>query len=346
MEKGPEFRIIGNVSEEKKEEVKENLRGRLFEKHLEEIPPNKRERIEKGEIPKSEKEKALIMRANDETNRLMEEAGIAPYDIPERNFHIVPADLFKEIDPDYQPENVATTLVLRQGSFFDADFFKENPAYFGSIAFHEMMHLKGNLTVEVQPKKDQEDSYTHSEYRGGIGVRALQQKGMHGKYYQHFQGLDEAIVSLQEKKYIEKLFTFPELEEERTWMSSPEVAAIKKSVSEKRGTPEGDIVWVTKDGKEADGLAYAKQREILGYIAEEIQKEYPEKYSSDDDVMKEFLKAHFSGHLLTIGKLVDKTFGEGSFRILGVMENSGQSAIKMYEVFRRARLRALKKKNK
>jgi len=58
------------------------------------------------------------------------------------------------------------------------------------------------------------------------------------------------------------------------------------------------------------------------------------------------LKSNFSGKLLSIASLVEKTFGEGYFRILGTMTNKPDSAIQMLEVLRKARLRKTKNKDK
>jgi len=54
------------------------------------------------------------------------------------------------------------------------------------------------------------------------------------------------------------------------------------------------------------------------------------------------LKAHFTGNLLTIKKLVEKTFGKRSFLVLGNMTNDHESGVLHLEtlkVFRRDQIR-------
>ena len=89
-------------------------------------------------------------------------------------------------------------------------------------------------------------------------------------------------------------------------------------------------------------ISYVAHREVLTYICAEIQKEFPERYKSSDDVFKEFIKAHFTGQLLLISSLVEKTFGEVSFRILGNMTPEQESAVLYMETFRKLRLKKLK----
>ena len=63
------------------EQVKKEIEQALFS-HFESLSQREREQFEKLEYPKSEKELALIQFANEETSRLMQEAGIEPYDVP------------------------------------------------------------------------------------------------------------------------------------------------------------------------------------------------------------------------------------------------------------------------
>jgi len=79
-------------------------------------------------------------------------------------------------------------------------------------------------------------------------------------------------------------------------------------------------------------------------VCAEIQKEFPEKFKSADDVYKIFLNAHFTGHLVTIGRLVEKTFGEGSFRELGNMGSDKESGVLCLEFLKKARARQIRKK--
>lgn len=338
MEKGPEIRIIGGASTEKKEQVKKEVEQALFS-HFESLPSEDREQFEKFEYPKSEKELALISFANEETSRLMQEAGIEPYDIPVDNFHIIPPELYKKAADD---SGMAATFNTRQGILFDAQHFRDNPVNFGVAALHESLHLKAHFSMEVQ---EEGDKVKKTPYREGVTVLALQSYGHHGKYHEHFAGLHEGIVAETEKRLLGKLLDRPELAQEKKWLISDEAKEMKKKLAEEKEIPEDDIVWVGKKGKDDwETVSYPRQRDVLNYVCAEIQKQFPEEYQSADDVYKTFLNAHFTGRLLNLARIVEKTFGEGSFRLLGNMDTDKQSGVLHLESLKKARARETREK--
>jgi hypothetical protein len=339
MEKGPEIRIVGGASAEKKEQVKKEVEQALFS-HFESLSPQEREQFEKFEYPKSEKELALIGFANEETSRLMQEAGIEPYDVPVDNFHIIPPELYKKVAGD---NGTATAFITKQGIIFDAQHFRDNPVNFGAVALHELLHLKAHFSMEVQ---EEDDKVKKTPYREGVAVRALQSYGYHGKYHQHFAGLHEGIVAETEKRLLGKLLDRPELAKEKEWLISDEAKEMRKKLAKEEEIPEDDIVWVGK--KEKDDLktvSYLQQRNVLNYICAEISKQFPDEYQSADDVYKVFLNAHFTGRLLPLARIVEKTFGEGSFRLLGNMDTDRASGVLHLESLKKARARQTREKS-
>lgn len=335
--KGPETRIIGNASPKTKEQVKKAITEALFN-HFESQSPEEQEQLEKFEYPKSEKEIALINFANKETALLMQEAGIEPYDVPAGNYHIIPTELYRKIVGN---DGNATTLMRKQGIFFDAQHFRDNPVNFGAVALHETLHLKAHFSMEVQ---EDGDTVSKTRYREGLMIHSLQNSNL-GKYHYHchFAGLNEGIVAESEKRLLLKLLDLPELAEEKEWLTSDEAKKIKKKLAEKDGIPEDDIIWVGKKGED-DGkiVSYGQQRNVLNYVCAEIQKQFPDQYASADDVYKTFLNASFTGRLLPLGRLVEKTFGEGNFRLLGNMDTERPNATLHLESLKKARARQVK----
>jgi len=333
MEKGPEIRIVGAASAENKEGVKNEIRQALFS-HSDSLSPEEREQFEKFEYPKSEKELALIGFANEETSRLMKEAGIEPYDVPIENFHIIPPELYKKVAGD---SGNAITFNSKQRIIFDAQYFRDNPVYFGAVALHETLHLKAHFSMEVQ---EEDDKVHKTPYREGVTVGALQSHGYHGKYHQHFVGLHEGIVAETERRLLKKLLDRPELAQEKKWLASDEAKEMRKKIAEKKEILEDDIIWVGKKGEnDWETVSYPQQRNVLNYVCAEIQKQFPDQYQSADDVYKTFLNAHFTGRLLPLARLVEETFGEGNFRLLGNMDTDRQSGVLHLESLKKARAR-------
>lgn len=333
----PEFRMIGSASEENKNKVKEDLNKALFEQ-FESMSPEDRDRLAELEYPKSEKELKLIDFTNIETSKLMEEAGIEPYDIPPENYHIIPPELFNKIS---RPIANATTSYNNQGIVFNAKYFRNNPVYFGSVALHEALHLKAHFTMQVEEK---DGGVKRTPYRKGVSVSALQRHGSRGEYHEHFAGLHEAIVTETQKRYLRKLLDLPDLEKEKEWLTSEVAIEERRKLAEKKGISEDEIIWIGEKGKDDyELLTYPAQRQVLNFVYTEIQKEFPDQYKNIDDIHKVFLKAHFTGQLLPIARLVEKTFGEGSFRLLGNMDTDQASGVLHLESLKKARMRHIKK---
>ncbi|MFZ2049243.1 MAG: hypothetical protein WAV25_03035, partial [Minisyncoccia bacterium] len=241
-EKVPEIRIVGGASTEKKAEVRESLE-QAFSNHLESTSPQELEQLRKLEYPKSETELALINFANEETSRLMQEAGVEPYDIPVENFHIIPPELYKKVA---DKNSAASAFNMQQGIIFNAEYFRDNPVYFCDNAIHEILHLKAHFSVEVE---EENGEVKKTPYREGVSVRAIQKDGFNGRYHMHFNGLHEAIVSETEKRFLSKLLDVPVLAKEREWLESDEAKELKKKLSDKKKIPEDDIVWIGNKGE-------------------------------------------------------------------------------------------------
>ncbi len=338
MKKGPEVRIVGGASAEKKEQTKKEIEQALFN-HFESLSPQEQELFEKFEYPKSEKEIALIDFANEETSRLMQEAGIEPYDVPVDNFHIIPPELYKKAADDH---GTAATFNTKQEIFFDAEYFRDNPVHFGAVALHELLHLKAHFSMEVQ---EDGDKASKTPYREGVSVRALQSYGYHGKYHEHFAGLHEGIVAETEKRLLGKLLDRPELAKEKEWLASDEAKEMRKKLVTEKELSEDDIIWVGKKRKDDwETIPYLQQRNVLNYVCDEIQKQFPDEYQNADDVYKVFLNTHFTGRLLPLARLVEKTFGEGSFRLLGNMDTDRAGGVLHLESLKKARARQTRKK--
>ncbi len=334
MERGSDIRIIGAAPEKVKEEARADI-SNVFHRHAENIPAEWREKFEQYEVSKSEQEIVLIQCINDATNDLLKEFDMDPYDVPVENYHILLPNLYKEL----AIIGHAMARWSEQAILFNANHFSENPVYFGSIAFHETLHMKGYLSLEVRAENG--TIYIKAD-RKGVAVAGLSQNADHT----HFEGLGEAIISRQQQKFTIQLLSMPGLEHEKEWLLSDEAMALKKQIAERNGLSEDDIIWVDK-GKTDDwvGLGYESQRKALEYVCGEIQKELSDQFSTADDVFKEFLKAHFTGRLLPITRLVEKTFGEGSFRLLGNMGVEQDSGVLHLGSLQKARGRVIRAHN-
>lgn len=322
----PEPKIIGPASPEKKEEYKREISERFGEKHFEKMPEEIREVLEKFESAKLPHEVLAIEKANEITNSILEEFGLKPFDIPERNIHIIPEDHFKKLTKDLvkDQEVGALTFQKRQMILINSDLHSHSVAIdMAATILHEMIHLKGFLSLEAY-----EDLCKF--YRSGMKIFPSRKKMEEMGYAEIFKGLNEAIVTEIQKKYLPQLIKENRLlVEEYRWQSSNEIQNLKKKIAQNLRIKPDEIIWVSKDGKSLNVFPYYEQRVVLNYIVDVIFEDNKEKFSSREDVMKLFFKSHFDGKLLEIARLIKKSFGPDAFRIIGMMDEENEDLARL-----------------
>ena len=331
MRQGPEFRIVGNASADKKTVERTKLED-AFHEHRASLPPEIREELKRLEYPKSEKEIALINFANEETNRQMEEAGVESFDVPVGNHHVVPPESFAKFGRSRL--TIATTDTHWQGIMYNAGEFRSNLVNFGTTAQHETDHLKEYRAFQI----DTNDKGALG-YRAGVEVNS-RRAGSSGRKVLHFRGLNEAIIVVQQKKSFARMLDLPVLAEEKKWLASEEALTRRKKLSDEFKVPEDEFVWVGKTDKDPKLFGYYSQRKTLEYVCNEILEQFPKEYQTTDDVFREFQKARYTGDLIRIGRIVEDTFGHGSFRLLGMMtDEAPRGGDNTIEALKKKRLR-------
>lgn len=341
MENTKEMRIIGKSTEQRKE-----VMGQLMELALQDpyelFSPKKREKIKRMEYPKSEEETEVLLFVDDKMKKLSSECGAEPYDIPVANTHIVPDELFYEINGSGNKLADAGGIIGNQSIFMKASAARKSTFVLGTLSAHEGFHLRGHLTRELN-ETESEDDFELTNFREGISVNSTQKKNKNGEVHRHFEGAHEALASLMEKNMVPVLMEHPLFAEYKKWRESEEGKKTWSELAKKLKVSEEEITWVNPEKTdEYEKLASLKQRKTLEYVFEEIQKQFPEQYETAEDVYKEFLKTQFTGRLLPVARLVEKTFGEGSFRMLGSMDTDKNSAIVTLEALKKARMRTLR----
>lgn len=368
---GPDIKIVGNIPTEEKLKEKERILGLFGEKHLSEMPADLLEDIRKLEYPKTKEEIMLIALANQKTNQLMEEAGLEPFDVPEKNFHIVPPELFKKI---FQAERGAVTDVYNQAIFLDAAVLRGKLLEEAETLFHELWHLKSFCSFEVQDKAaiiEKEGvemvrmKRKRAVHRAGLKVQASLKQTEAMKEHEHFRGLAEAVAAWQGKEFIQELINNPLFAKEKEWLSSEECVALRKEIAQNNSIEEEEIFWVGRDG-EWWTYDYPRQRKVLDYAISEIAagafEKFLKKYPQDkklsfgerikmqrffkEKALSEFTNGTFTGRLLPLARLMKNTFGPLGFRILGQMGDDKETPTATLELLRKARLQQMEKSKK
>ncbi len=119
---------------------------------------------------------------------------------------------------------------------------------------------------------------------------------------------------------LRKIIDLPELKEEKEKLLKLKVK-IEEIAKSENSSPEEIYDIKEEDGKIIDYkvIGYKPQMKVLDFVCETIAKEFNGEFANKEEVFQEFLKANFNNQLINIGRLVEKTFGEGSFRIISAM---------------------------
>lgn len=62
--------------------------------------------------------------------------------------------------------------------------------------------------------------------------------------------------------------------------------------------------------------SYPKERKVLRQIIEAVTRKDPDYEGKEDEVKALFYKAYFTGRMLDLGRVIEKTFGKGTFRLM------------------------------
>jgi hypothetical protein len=71
-------------------------------------------------------------------------------------------------------------------------------------------------------------------------------------------------------------------------------------------------------------LSYETERHVLNTIIDKIYKKKKSSFKDREDVFDVFVKSMMTGNIIPIGKLIDSTFGKGTFRRLGELDSTIQ----------------------
>jgi len=90
------IRVFGKVPEEEKRKTSEELERRFRDGEVTQLPEGVLQKIKSLEYKKEAYEKEIISLANEVLNNFISRYGIDVFDIPERNIHILPPEVYKE----------------------------------------------------------------------------------------------------------------------------------------------------------------------------------------------------------------------------------------------------------
>ena len=319
MEKFSSFeRVVGNISETEKEQILHNKGERFDDQIFEDLKGNERE--------KTLEELQIISLVNEATNEIRQRYGLENFDIPPGNIHVVTEEVWP------REKSVAFYNSRLQGVAA-----REQPAriVFMEKIFHEMLHFKSYNALQITSGENPE----LDEYRVGLTVHTREGKRM------YFMNLNEAVTEEMTKRFATKLFDNPLFTKEAK-QTKDVITRYPRAVTGS-GEPlfDNDTFYAEVEGKKSWGEAvgrlfgaqekpkkittesftYQSERRLLNTLINKILEKNTDKFQDKEEVFKVFAKGMITGNILPIGRLIERTFGNGTLRRIGELDQDIQA---------------------
>jgi hypothetical protein len=151
---------------------------------------------------------------------------------------------------------------------------------FALTAFHELFHLKVYNSLQIT-KPTGEEKMRPETYRSGFIVTSRDGNE------RYFKDIEEALTEIMtERFYREKVLPSDLFKDDNSHASE---------------------VKFTRE----------KEREKFNELVDELWDKNKDEFPNREDIVNLFLDGQINGKVLQVGKLIEKTFGSGSFRRLG-----------------------------
>jgi len=314
MEKSSFERVVGNIREDVKKQILRE-KAEVFDNQVfEELKGKERE--------KTPEEIQIISFANEATNNIRQQYGLENFDIPPKNIHIINEESWPE------GKNIAFYKPM-----FQAIAMREQPAkiVFMEKIFHEMLHFKSYNALQVTSTENPK----LEGYRVGFSMQTRDGKKL------YFTNLNEAVTEEMTKRFITKNLDNPLFSDEIN-QTGDIIKKYPRALTES-GEPifSEDTFYAEIEGKKSWGKAigrlfgsqekskiikteafvYKPERKILNKLIDEVFERNSEKFQDREEVFEVFAKGMMTGNILPVGRLIEKTFGIGTLRRIGELDN-------------------------
>jgi hypothetical protein len=306
MEKFSSFeRIVGKVSEHEKQKIIQKSEKVFLNQQIDDLVGKERE--------KTPEEVEVINLANQCTNEVRRKYGLEKFDIPAQNVHIIKKEKWPDSDNDSDAVYV---------SMLQAIGIKEHSSKFVLMkrAIHEMLHFKSYNAMQVV---DGGDGYV-DEYRVGLSVHSRDGSRM------YFRNLDEAVTEemtkLLMKEFIEHPLFVAETKQSRDLVQKGkgrDMRSIKNERLFNENTYHAEIedMGNNKISVNTENFTKVHERHILEKLIGKIFEKNKDNFRNKQEIFEMFATSMMTGNIISIGKLIDKTFTKGTFRRIGELDN-------------------------
>lgn len=292
----------------------DKLIGNPNEKEIEEFSLQEIEKTKNIAREKTLEEIDLIGYSDLITNELREKYGLKKRVISNENVFIIKESKWSGEGADGTSDTMSGVIQIKDKDYIIPNFM---------MTLHEMLHEKSFKAAQVlMDEKGSEETITG--YRSGLFLRSRNGEN------EFFDYLNEGITELLVKELFDKAIRENEI-------LKSEYGKMKADFPErlnKARTHRGELLdhfvtsdpidegtfFISEDGYSWANFPYQKNIEALHRLVKELFSRNKEKFGSEDEILEIFKRGYFVGNFLEIGRLIDGSFGRGTFKKIGRIE--------------------------
>ena len=227
-----------------------------------------------------------------------------------------------QINERYEKTNGLYLPRIQQIAILLENYSANEKLRFVQILIHEMIHA--NAFTSVQKVKEGGLQLTKNDQvvnlgsrRTGFEINSIKT----GKRL--FYEINEAITTELAIRFDRNYFSqFPDLKQEYEEREKEIEGVAKRSGKKKDEILISRLEHRPKDKKGGHEVvlrtySYHEERERLKKLISDLWEKNKNEFKSPEDVFTLFAKAALSGRILPIARLIEKTYGKGSFKKIG-----------------------------
>lgn len=282
-----------------------------------------RDTLEQEHTPKLE---VLISQINEKMKEFLTGYGLQFLEIPSRNVHILdksklnPQQL-EQLKKRYEGTN-GIYLPDKQHIAVFENYTANKKLLFAQILIHEMIHVNAFASGQMIQKGGLQ--LTKGDKTINLGIRRIGfeiDSARTGKKF--FYDVNEAITTELTIRFDQNYFSqFQDLKQEYDEREEAISGVVRRSKKNKEALEIANLEHREKDAAGGHEVilrpySYHSERTKLNKLVSDLYEKNKSEFRSTEDVFILFVKAALSGRLLPIARLIEKTYGRGSFRYLG-----------------------------
>lgn len=276
------------------------------------------------EKKKTPEQQELIERINHELKDFLAQYGVDSIEVAAENIHILDKSKFteeelKKIQQKFGTEN-GFYSALKQGVAVMKDYDSSKLSFLQTLV-HELLHVQGFYSYQKSEQESadltlekQGDSVNMNIRRSGFSIGTTDGKRL------LFHKINESVITELEIRYEQAcMMEWPELKDElqtrATYIEqvakrdSVPIEKVQQTVAGIKGDDRSGYKWVS--------YPYHEERQQFNSLVDALYEKNKVGFESREDVFRLFAEATMTGRILPIARLIEQTFGKGSFRILG-----------------------------